>query len=52
MWQRGTSDDDELTSLAVDSCGRVFVGGYTRGALVAGKPSLGGEDMFILNVKF
>jgi hypothetical protein len=52
VWQRGTSDDDELTSLAVDSCGRVFVGGYTRGALVAGQPSLGGEDMFVLDVRF
>ena len=49
VWQRGTSDDDELTSLAVDSCGRVFVGGYTRGALVNGQANLGGEDMFILN---
>ena len=49
VWQRGTSDDDELTSLAVDSCGRSFVGGYTRGALVNGQANLGGEDMFILN---
>ena len=49
VWQRGTSDDDELTSLAVDSCGRAFVGGYTRGALVNGQANLGGEDMFILN---
>jgi hypothetical protein len=49
VWQRGTSEDDELTSLTVDSCGRVFVGGYTRGALVAGQPNLGGEDMFVLN---
>jgi hypothetical protein len=49
VWQRGTPDDDELTSVAVDSCGRVFVGGYTRGALVNGQANLGGEDMFILD---
>jgi Beta-propeller repeat len=52
VWQRGTSEDDELTSLAVDSCGRLFVGGYTRGALVAGQPSSGGQDMFVLLVTF
>jgi hypothetical protein len=52
VWQRGTSEDDELTSLAVDSCGRLFVGGYTRGALVAGQPSSGGEDMFVLQATF
>jgi hypothetical protein len=48
-WGCGRWRYDELTSLAVDSCGRVFVGGYTRGALVNGQANLGGEDMFILD---
>jgi hypothetical protein len=52
VWQRGTASDDELTSMAVDGCDNVFVGGYTRGALVAGHPPAGGEDMFIMKVEF
>jgi len=48
VWQTGTADDDEATALAVDPCGNVLVGGYTRGALVSGQPSAGGEDMFIV----
>jgi formylglycine-generating enzyme required for sulfatase activity len=48
VWQTGTSADDEATSLAVDHCGDVLVGGYTRGALIPGHPSAGGEDMFVV----
>ena len=47
-WQAGTPEDDQLTSVATDRCGRVFVAGYTRGALVAGTPNRGGQDMFLL----
>jgi hypothetical protein len=50
-WQTGTSADDQATSLAVDRCGNAFVGGYTRGAIVPGRSSLGGEDMFVLEAK-
>ena len=30
-WQRGTPTYDQITSMAVDRCGRVFVGGFTGG---------------------
>jgi hypothetical protein len=47
-WERGSAGDDFPTAIAVDSCGRVLVGGFTTGALVAGQPSAGGVDMFIV----
>ncbi|HVU51101.1 MAG TPA: SBBP repeat-containing protein, partial [Polyangia bacterium] len=50
-WQVGTSADDEVTSLVVDPCGNVLVGGYTGGAFVPGQANVGGEDMFILRAK-
>ena len=52
VWQRGTASDDELTSMAVDGCGNVFVGGYSRGALLPGYTNAGGQDMFIMKVEF
>lgn len=51
-WQRGTSVDDLVTSMAADHCGNFFVGGFTGGALVAGEVNAGGEDMFVLRVGF
>jgi hypothetical protein len=48
VWQTGTSSDDLLTTMAADRCGRVFVGGTTRGALVPGTVNAGGQDMFLL----
>ncbi|HVZ75203.1 MAG TPA: hypothetical protein VHJ20_22640 [Polyangia bacterium] len=50
-WQTGTTADDEATSLAIDACGDVLVGGATSGTIVPGATSAGGEDMFILRAK-
>jgi hypothetical protein len=50
-WQTGTAADDELTSMAVDACGNVLVGGYARGALLPGQPNAGGEDMFLMKAR-
>jgi hypothetical protein len=34
--------------MAIDHCGRVFVAGYTEGAIVPTRSSAGGQDMFIM----
>jgi len=48
-WQKGTADDDIVTSMAVDHCGNVLVGGHSKGAVAdSSKPSAGGYDMFLL----
>jgi len=47
-WERGSAGDDMPAGIAVDACGRVIVGGFTTGALIAGQPSAGGRDMFIV----
>jgi hypothetical protein len=47
-WERGSAGDDMPAGIAVDTCGRVVVGGFTTGALIAGQPSAGGRDMFIV----
>jgi len=47
-WQAGTTSDDLVTSMVVDRCGKPFVGGYTKGALVPGRQSAGGYDMFVV----
>jgi len=46
-WQAGTAEHDLPTSIAVN-CGRVLVGGFTRGALVEGSTGTTGDDMFII----
>jgi len=46
-WQKGTADDEVVTSVAVDHCGKVLVGGYSKGVLV-GSSTAGGYDMFLL----
>jgi outer membrane protein assembly factor BamB len=47
-WQKGSAAYDSATSMVVDHCGRVLVGGYSRGALVDGRPGPSGDDMFVL----
>ena len=50
VWQRGTLGDDVIAGIAVDACGRVFVGGYTTDVLVPGQANAGGRDMFLMRV--
>jgi hypothetical protein len=48
-WQTGTAENDFATSLVVDHCGRVLVGGYTKGALVEnGHDPAGRDDMYVV----
>jgi hypothetical protein len=47
-WQKGTTEHDIVTSMSVDQCGRVLVGGYSKGPLVQGSRDPVGNDMFIL----
>jgi hypothetical protein len=42
----------EGSACSLEEYGNVFVGGYTRGALVSGQANAGGEDMFIMKVDF
>jgi hypothetical protein len=46
-WQKGTLQDEIVTSVAVDHCGNALVGGYSKGALI-GSSTAGGYDMFVL----
>jgi hypothetical protein len=48
-WQAGTAADDFVTSMTVDACGKAFIGGNSKGAVVAGHDATaGGYDMFIM----
>jgi hypothetical protein len=47
-WERGSAGDDMAAGIAVDACGQVLVGGFTTGALIAGQPSAGRRDMFLV----
>ena len=48
-WEKGTAEDEIVTSMTVDACGKAYVGGYTKGALVdSTKSTAGGFDMFVL----
>ncbi len=49
-WQGGTAADEEPTAVAIDSCGRVLIAGWTEGAL-AGAGSSGRRDAFLLEVR-
>jgi outer membrane protein assembly factor BamB len=49
-WQGGSAADEEATAIALDSCGRILVSGWTDGA-VAGVESLGRRDAFLLSVQ-
>jgi len=46
-WQKGTEQDELVTSVAVDRCGKALVGGYSKGSLVKASTA-GGYDMFVL----
>jgi hypothetical protein len=48
-WQGGSEADEETTAVAVDSCGRVLVAGWTDGA-IAGASS-GRRDAFLIPVQ-
>jgi outer membrane protein assembly factor BamB len=47
-WQKGSPVYESVTSMVVDPCGRVLVGGYSTGVLVDGGRAPAGDDMFIL----
>ena len=48
-WQKGTANDEFVTSMTVDHCGKAFVGGSSKGVVVdGGKATAGGYDMFVL----
>jgi hypothetical protein len=47
-WRGGSDRDEFVTSLVIDRCGHVYVGGYTQGAMVAGIDNAGGWDMFVV----
>jgi hypothetical protein len=48
VWQKGTAGTDSATSMVVDHCSRVLIGGYTKGVLVDGPRSAAGNDMFVV----
>lgn len=48
-WQKGTANDEIVTSVTVDHCGKALVGGHSKGVIVEGSPgTAGGYDMFLL----
>jgi outer membrane protein assembly factor BamB len=52
-WQSGTSADDLATTMAVDHCGHVLIGGYSQGAMASDGPApAGGDDMFVVRASF
>jgi hypothetical protein len=52
-WQGGSAADDLVTTMAVDHCGHVLVGGFSQGAVAADGPALaGGDDMFVVRARF
>jgi hypothetical protein len=52
-WQGGSAADDLATTMAVDHCGHVLVGGYSQGAVAADAPApAGGDDMFVVRARF
>lgn len=52
-WQGGSAADDLVTTMAVDRCGHVLIGGYGQGAVAAGGPApAGGDDMFVVRASF
>lgn len=52
IWQQDGEGLDTATTVAIDGCGRVLVGGYTRGGGFAGTTALGGQDGFVVAVDF
>ncbi|MGZ6126218.1 MAG: hypothetical protein ACXWLR_14725 [Myxococcales bacterium] len=49
-WQGGSDADEEPTAIALDSCGRVLIAGWTDGVLAA-PGSSGRRDAFLLSVQ-
>ncbi len=47
-WQGGSAADDEPTAIALDSCGRVLIAGWTDGALAQTRQ--GRRDAFLVSV--
>jgi hypothetical protein len=48
-WQGGSAAEDEATGIAIDTCGRIVVAGWSDGAM-AGAPA-GRRDAFLLSVE-
>jgi hypothetical protein len=46
--QAGTAGDDLASSIAVDACGRGFLGGFTQGSLIGGSENAGKRDVFVM----
>jgi outer membrane protein assembly factor BamB len=52
-WQGGSAADDLMTTMAVDHCGHVLIGGFSQGAVAADAPApAGGDDMFVVRARF
>jgi hypothetical protein len=52
-WQSGTDADDIATTMAVDHCGHVLIGGFSQGAMVSDGPApAGGDDIFVVRASF
>jgi hypothetical protein len=52
-WQSGTDADDMATTMAVDHCGHLLIGGFSQGAMVSDGPApAGGDDMFVVRASF
>lgn len=49
MWQHGTTARDHSAGLWVDSCNNVYLGGFTEGSLIEGRPPQG-RDAFLIRV--
>jgi hypothetical protein len=47
-YQRGTIGDDHPSTVAVDACGNIFIGGYSTGNLVG--TNRGARDGFVLRI--
>jgi hypothetical protein len=47
-WRGGTDQLEFVTSMVVDRCGHVYIGGYTKGTMVEGVDNAGGWDMFVI----
>jgi len=52
-WQSGTPAEDFVTTMAVDHCGHLLIGGFSQGAMVSDGPApAGGDDMFVVRAIF
>lgn len=49
-WQFGTADAEGLTDMAIDARGNFMLFGETLGSWVAGQPSAGQTDLFLMQV--